>query len=175
MTAAVQERIAPMADTVAKPQGVTFRPMLAGDVVQLDLQPSQHVTLGVHARHLSFEEGCELLEHGTDCWTAVRADGRILACAGLRYLWPASARSNGHALAWALLGKGLGRDHLAITRFLRGVIARSPLTRIEAIVRANVKSERTFIQLLGLNFEAHLAAWGPDGEDHQLYSRIRRD
>lgn len=175
MMGALQEKPAIAAVQPVRSRGLSFRPMLAGDVVQLDLQPSQHVTLGVHSRHVSYDDGLELVEYGTDCWTAVRSDGKIIACAGLRYLWPPSDRTNGHALAWALLGTGLGTDHLAITRFLRDVIAASPLTRIEAVVRAGVKAERTFVRLLGLSLEASLTAWGPDGEDHELYARIRRD
>jgi len=146
---------------------VTFRQFLAGDVVQLALQPSQHVHLGVTRPVQSFEDGEELAEGGP-AWTAIGAGGRILCCAGFKELWP-----DRHAVAWALLAGGLGAAHLAITRFARDRIAESRLARIEAIVRADVAAERCWARLVGLSLRAELPAWGPEGASHLLFDRIR--
>lgn len=162
------------------PRSVSFRPFLAGDVVQLALQPSQHVTLGLSRPVMGIEDGEDLAEHCAEAWTAIAASssgegGRIIACAGLRWLFPAGPKTRGHAVAWALLTAGLGADHLAVTRFFGRVVRRSPLSRIEAIVRAGVAAEGTFARLCGMTLEAELQKWGPDGEPHQLYARIGED
>lgn len=152
---------------------VTFRPFLAGDVVQLQLQPSQHLTLGLSRPRLSMDDGRDLEESSVDCWTAVAADGRILACTGFRMLWPAGDRTNGHAVAWALLASDKGAAFLTITRFLKSVVAVCSLTRIEAIVRDAHKAEGRWLKLLGFDYCAPLPSWGPDGELHHLYQRVK--
>jgi hypothetical protein len=147
--------------------GVVFRDFLPADVVALALQPSQHVCLGVTRAVHSIEDGEELAEGG-EAWTAAAPDGRILCCAGFKHLWPGR-----HAIAWAMLGVGLGPAHLAVTRFARDRIAESPLSRIEAIVRASVAAECKWAKAVGLRLRADLPQWGPDGETHLLFDRIR--
>lgn len=150
---------------------VTFRDMLPGDVVQLALQPSQHVTLGVTRAVRSYEDGEELATGGP-AWTAI-GEGRILACFGARYLFPPRGDFTGHAVLWALLSSGLGRAHLPITRFIADRIAESPIGRLEAIVRADVQAEAKWPCLLGfLRRPKVLRRWGPDGADHLLFERI---
>lgn len=150
----------------------TFRCFEAGDVVELALQPSQHMTLGVHKAVHSIDDGHELAALGP-AWTAVAPDGRILACYGFGFQWRPNARTGGHALAWAMLAEGLGAAHVAITRFARETLASSPIERIEAIVRAGVPAERRWAELVGFTRIALLRAWGPDGEDHLLFERVR--
>jgi hypothetical protein len=152
---------------------VTIRPFVAGDVVQLDLQPSQHVALGVWKAVHDLEDGREL-EGAGPAWTAI-GGGRVLCCYGFAYEHPPSEKSGGHALAWALLTAGLGAAHLAITRFARATIAASPISRIEAIVRKDYPAERQWAELVGFTLAATLRAWGPDGETHLLYERVRAD
>jgi hypothetical protein len=83
---------------------------------ELALQPSQHVTLGIH-QAVTFDRGrreLEALGPGVD---GDRRDGRILACYGFGYQWPPTEKTGGHALAWAMLAEGARRAHVAITRF----------------------------------------------------------
>lgn len=163
----------PAPETTVVHSPVAFRSFLAGDVVQLALQPSQHVTLGITRPVHSIDDGRELEACGP-AWTAYApSNGRILCCAGFKELWPAGERSGGHGVAWAMLAGGLGAAHLAITRFARERIAESPLTRIEAIVRAGVEAECSWARLVGLELAAVLRAWGPDAETHLLFERIR--
>jgi hypothetical protein len=150
----------------------SIRPFCPTDVERLVLQPSQHVTLGIHRPVHTIEDGRELAELGP-AWTAVSSDGRILACYGFGYQWPPSELTGGHALAWAMLGQGLGAEHVAITRFARDTLAASPIDRIEAIVRADVEAEWRWAELVGFNRVAELRAWGPEGETHLLYERVR--
>jgi hypothetical protein len=151
---------------------VTFRAMIAEDVVELALQPSQHVCLGVTRAVHSIEDGEELVEGGP-AWTAVARDGRILCCAGFRILWAANEATGGHGVAWALLAADLGPAQVAITRFARARIAESPLDRIEAIVRAGVVAEPQWARLVGLRRRALLRKWGPEGKTHLLFERVR--
>lgn len=152
--------------------GLTIRPFLAPDVVQLDLQPSQHVTLGVLKALHSVEDG-EELETAGPAWTVIGPDGRILCCYGFAYLHPPSELTGGHALAWALLTVELGAAHVAITRFARETIDASPIDRIEAIVRADVATECRWAELVGLERAAVLRAWGPERKTHLLFERVR--
>lgn len=150
-----------------------IRPFLAGDVVQLALQPSQHVTLGIHKPIHSIEDG-RALEALGPAWTATGEDGRILACYGFGYQFARpTGCSGGHALAWAMLAANLGAAHVAITRFARATLAESPIDRIEAIVRAEVEAEWRWAELVGFERVAVLRAWGPEGETHLLYEHIR--
>jgi hypothetical protein len=151
---------------------VTLRRFLATDVVELALQPAQHVTLGVHQEKHSIEDGRELEALGP-AWTAVGEDGRILACYGFGYQWPPTEKTGGHALAWAMLASGLGAAHVAITRFARDTIAASPIDRIDAIVRADVEAEWRWAELVGFRLVAELRCWGPEGETHLLYEHVR--
>lgn len=157
---------------------VMFRPFLAGDVVQLALQPSQHVTLGFTRPVRDIEDGREL-EAGGPAWTAIGLAGsnrgRVLCCAGFTELFPAGEASGGHAVAWALLAEGLGAAHLAITRYARRQFEASSYSRIEAIVRAAVVGECKWPRLIGMSLAATLERWGPQGETHLLFERIKEE
>lgn len=152
--------------------GVTIRPFTAGDVVELALQPSQHVTLGIHRPVHNIEDGREIGALGP-AWTAIAEDGRVLTCYGFGYQFPPSDKTGGHALAWAMLASGIGAAHVAITRFARATIADSPIDRIEAIVRADVEAEWRWAEMVGFQRVAVLRSWGPEGETHLLYERVR--
>lgn len=149
---------------------VTFRDLLPGDVVQLALQPSQHVTLGLVRPALGYADGEELAAGGP-AWTALHR-GRVVACVGAKYLWPPADGFTGHAVLWALLADGIGAAHLAVTRFVRDRIADSPIARLEAIVRAEEEAECKWPRLLGLNLAAVLRRWGPEGAPHLLFERV---
>jgi hypothetical protein len=146
--------------------GLEFRPMLAGDAVLLELQPSQHHELGRYHAAYSLEEGEELAENG-DAWTAHRGS-TIVTIAGFRELFP------GHAVVWASLSADVGRDHLPITRFARKQIANSRFRRLEAIVEAGDDRAVAWAKLVGLNPVHLLRGYGPEGHDHILFERIQQ-
>lgn len=151
---------------------IRFRDFLAGDAVQLVLQPSQHVTLGISQPVHSIEHGRELEASGP-AWTAIGDNGRILCCYGFGMLFPAGPQTGGQALAWAMLAADLGAAHVAITRFARRTLAESAITRIEALVRAGVEAERKWAEMVGFTLAATLRGFGPEGETHLLYERVR--
>jgi hypothetical protein len=144
-----------------------FRPMLAGDAVLLNLQPSQHYELGLYHPSYSMEEGEELAENG-DAWTAHRGS-RIVTIAGFRDLF-----GNGsHAVVWASHSAELGRDYLPITRFAREQIQNSRFHRLEAIVEAADERAVTWASLVGLKPVHRLRGYGPENTDHILFERVR--
>jgi hypothetical protein len=147
--------------------GLSFRPMLPGDVVLLSLQPSQHFELGLEHKSYTFEEGEDLAANG-DAWTAYRGD-RIVASAGFRELFK---RGSGHAVVWAALATNIGSDHLPVTRFARKAIAEAPYRRLEAIVDAADVKAVGWAKLVGLTAVHELRGYGPEGKTHILFERV---
>jgi hypothetical protein len=148
-------------------EGLEFRPMLAGDAVLLELQPSQHFELGLYHPAYTIEEGAELADNG-DAWTAHRGL-RIVTIAGFRDLF-----GNGqHAVVWASHSAELGSDYLPITRFARDKIANSRFNRLEAIVDAADGRALTWASLVGLTAVHALRGYGPQGRDHILFERVK--
>ncbi len=88
------------------------------------------MTLGLDTADVSREEA-ELLADETEAWS-IFADGRLIACFGIRETFPGA-----QGVAWATLAEGIGSAHLAMTRFAASRIRQSRLNRIEAIVRAD--------------------------------------
>lgn len=150
---------------------VRFREFLAGDVVQLALQPSQRIVLGMTSDATTIAHGEGLAAIGP-AWTAIH-DGRVICCAGFNVLWPANALGGGHAVAWALLAGGIGAAHLALSRFARAKIEGSGFARIEAVVRADAPREAAWAAAVGLKRAALLHCWGPEAKPHFLYERVR--
>jgi hypothetical protein len=105
--------------------GLTFRPLEAADLFELEPQPSQATWLGNPTNALTLEEAAGLADC-TNAWAA-RVDGQVLACFGVAEMF-----AGRQGIGWSLLGVGLGRHHLPLTRFVRDVvIGESPLARIE--------------------------------------------
>jgi hypothetical protein len=144
---------------------VEFRPFLAGDLVQLALQPSQRLELGVD-QPLSMEYGRDLAANGPS-WTAYQR-GRILCCAGFRETFAPV-----QAVAWAMLAEGIGGAHLAITRFARLQIAEAPYRRLEAIVEAKNGRAVAWAQMVGLQINTMLECFGANSEPHILFERVK--
>lgn len=141
-----------------------FRPMLAGDAVLLDMQPSQFVELGVDHRQYTMEQG-ELLAEGGIAWTAHRGS-RIVGIAGFREIY------DGHAVLWATLSANMGADHLACSRFAREQVAASPYRRLEAIVAAENERAVAWAKLVGLTPAHILHGYGGAGTPHILFEKV---
>lgn len=153
-----------------------FRPMLAGDAVLLELQPSQRLEIGMTNGRYSLDEGEFLVDAGP-AWTAYRGS-RIVGIAGFRVLFaaaghPGQPARGGHALAWASLSADVGRDHLAITRFARWEVENAPFRRIEAVVDRDSKQAMKWAALVGLTAAHIMRGYGPEGADHILFERVK--
>ena len=146
---------------------VRFRPFEPGDVVAIDLQPSQRTSTEQLALPMSLEYGEQIAASGP-AWTALDADGRILCCAGIGTVFP------GHGVAWALLSANVGAAHVSITRFARALIAQCEYRRIEALVDAANDRACRWAELVGLVPSPHpLRNWGPACDTRILFERIR--
>lgn len=104
---------------------VEFRRLEAADLFELEPQASQATWLGNPTSALTLEEA-EGHASGPNSWTAWK-DGKPLACFGVL-----DVIEGRQGAGWALLGSGLGRAHVALTRFVRDVVlGESPLARID--------------------------------------------
>lgn len=144
---------------------VAFRPMLAGDGVLLELQPSQHAEAGVLEAEFSFERARQLADGGV-AWTAHEGP-RILCCSGF------FAQYEGHATAWAAFAKDLGRVAGGrITAFAREQLAAAPFRRIEAVVEAANDRAVEWAHRIGLTPAHVLHGYAGQAEPHILFERI---
>ena len=123
-----------------------------------------------------------LLPHFTeDDWRAIRDGGevfsgfhndRFLGIAGVSLKWP------GRAEVWALVGAQLSkRDMLWVTieviEFLEFTHDRG-YRRLETTVAADHEAGHVWAEKLGFRAEGLLGCYGLEGQDHQMYARIRR-
>jgi hypothetical protein len=159
----------------------------------LDLQASQRTQYGVDPLAIDWAEA-EAYAAQDNTWAAMRED-QVLAVFGVHETFPGA-----QGAAFALLAKDLGRDHHRLTRFAREeVIAKSPLPRIEAIVRCidvepgikvcpdatpanmlaaalrprNRTPQVRWALTLGFTPVAVLRKFGAASETHMLLERIR--
>jgi hypothetical protein len=144
-------------------EALQFRRMLAGDAVLLEMQPSQQLELGIEHPCYTLEEGEELAAE--TAWTGCRG-ARIVAIGGFRELFMAGS---GEAIAWVTLGRDVGADHLALTRFVKRTIADARFVRIVAVVETANTSARVWASLVGL--VANRSFMGAGGKTYTLFER----
>lgn len=164
-------------------------PLHADDLFEIVVQPSQHVQMGVPLR-TSREKAMAMAAQ--PCAWSVRHEGRLIACFGIVDMF---AGAQGHS--WCQLANNLGAAHLPLTRFMRKVLADSPLARVDLIATANDAEallerfgpmdpgmlleavmarptrECTWARLLGFTPAAVLRKWGAASETHVLFERVR--
>lgn len=145
---------------------IAFRPMLASDVVLLELQPSQHYELGIEECEMTIERGRDLAENGI-AWTG-HVGSRILFCGGFRQIY------EGQAVCWAALTADVGTIAGGkITAFVRDWVARSPYRRLEAIVEADNTRAVEWATRVGLVPAHVLRRYGANDETHILFERVQ--
>jgi len=94
-------------------------------------------------------------------------DGKVIGCAGVIRYW------EGRGEAWALFDPKIGRRLFVEIRQIVGRFFEvSPYRRIEAVVVADFKPGRKFVESLGFRLEAPcLKGYFPEGQDAALYAR----
>lgn len=85
---------------------------------------------------------------------------------------------HGRAEAWLLVSREARPRHVALaTRLARawfdGLQNDPAFARLEIYVRAAASYRDGFARALGMTRDGTLQAWGPDGSDYCLYSRVR--
>lgn len=99
-------------------------------------------------------------------------DGVVIGAAGLLPRWP------GYAVAWVLTGVVPLRAWPAITRETRRILEaghNAGFRRIEMTARADDPPANRWARKLGFKPYAALHLYGPNGEDHVGYVKIRGD
>lgn len=140
------------------------------DVVALDLQESQVGQLGAFEPVRDIKHGVELQALGP-AWSALDAEGNVLCCAGFGTVFPRQ-----QAIAWALFGARFAasfRAQAAVLRFMRQRVADVDFPRLEAIARADRPSECGWLEAIGFEARTLLRKWGPLGQDHIFYERVK--
>lgn len=158
-----------------------FDRLTSEDLLRIDVQDSQVTFLGEPAAP-DYETALELADQPV-AWTAFTRDGRVLACFGIREAFPGK-----HGTAWALLGKDIGRHHLALTRFVRQVVADCTLDRLDVMAiaadygpgicgmsaaLADPTPEMRWCLALGFEPAHLLRKFGAAGEAYMMFERIK--
>ncbi|WP_310532511.1 hypothetical protein [Novosphingobium sp.] len=170
-----------------------FTRLTEKDLRSIELQESQKTVLGMPGGVSD-----EALPHylaapqAWACRVATRDGGaRLIACFGV-----VEQIAGRQGVAWALLAKGLGHAHVALTRRARAAVADSGLPRVEALVRApdiealladrpwldagqrvslalaTPTPEMRWAETVGLTPAHLLRRFGPSGETVMLYERF---
>jgi hypothetical protein len=145
---------------------IHFAPMQPADVLSLDIQHSQINALGIYTRRRDLEYGRELVGGGPS-WAARTNDGALIALAGFTELFPT------HAASWALLGAGIGRWQLPITRFVKARFAASPYRRIEAMTFAHDRKAAQWCRMIGMRGLPPYENCGPTCETMILFDWVQ--
>ena len=161
-------------------------------VRSIRLQPSQLRPLGLE--YEPNEEQIERMCSGPIAVAAFEHDGqrgRVVACFGV-----VEQFGQMHGTGWAMLAKGIGAAHLAVTRFARDCIKTCDLPRVELLARchdieallarhpgldpgqivalatAEPTPEIRWGQLLGFTPAHVMRCYGANGESVMLMERI---
>lgn len=115
----------------------------AADLLAIEAQDSQKLWLGIEGTP-DWDSAHALAEQDV-AWCARRDDGSLLACFGINETFPGA-----QGVAWALLSQPIGKDHLALTRFIRGVVEACELRRLELFAKSvPIEDTRAFFRKHG--------------------------
>jgi hypothetical protein len=139
---------------------MTVEPFKPEHLDEIDLQPGQ----ASWREYRRPEYAAELARH-----TAVtaRAEGRIVACAGVV---PVDAEGG---MVWALVARDAGRYFLRFRGMVRRLLEVSGKKRFFANTECEFDAGCRWLELLGFTRQPDLLpAFGPDGRDHYLYEKV---
>lgn len=131
---------------------------------RLTLQPYQAMLQPL----LSDPEYRQSLFEAGPAISAVEGD-EVLASMGLIPQW------DGRAVAWALVSLEARKNLLGITRAIMRSLDLFPYRRVETPVATNFVEGHRWAHLLGFKNEGTMRCYTPQGEDCDLYAKIRLD
>jgi len=141
---------------------LTFVPYSPEDLRKVDLQPAQ---ASWRERFMDLGYARSLDVPGR-AWTGLDDAGRVAGCAGFAPQW------EGRVIAWAVFGKvprpAWARVVAKVRKEMRALEAR----RVEITVPVGFGAGCRLAEILGFNIEGRMNAFGPDGADHYLYSKV---
>lgn len=129
---------------------------------KLTLQPSQNL-LQPDLANPAY--GANLASAGP-AYSGVVGD-EVFACMGLIPQW------EGRAIAWGLIAKETGPYFLKVTKAVFRTMELHPFRRIEASVKSDFVQGHRWAQMLGFKREGTMRAYAPNGDDHDLYARVK--
>lgn len=92
---------------------------------------------------------------------------KVIAMAGVSMFW------NGRGHGWATIADN-GRPYLkAITKEVMNFLKFTSISRIETAVDCRFDAGHKWAQMLGFQKEGTMRSWGPNGENYDLYSRVK--
>lgn len=94
-------------------------------------------------------------------------EGDVLGCYGAQAIWA------GRAVVWTLLSDQSQRYMLTFHRIAKGFLAQLPVRRVEAYVASGFEQGVHWVDMLGFEYEGCMRGFFPNGEDAQLYARVK--
>ncbi len=98
---------------------------------------------------------------------AIRSAERLIFVGGIVEV------AAGRARCWSLIAALRRREFVPLTDMVRRVIDAAAYRRTEMEVRSAFVGGHTWARHLGFIREGTMQAWGPDGQDYDLYARLR--
>lgn len=92
--------------------------------------------------------------------------GAVVICAGVSLELPT------RGTAWALLSEQACRHLIGCTRAVETFLRDAQIRRVQTYVDTAFAAGHRWARLLGFEREGTLRAWGPAGEDYDLYARV---
>ena len=114
------------------------------------------------------------LEYGRKVLAACQAatitddDGTPVAIVGVVVVHP------GRAQVWTMLAQNAGQHMLGLTRAIKKLLKGfADYDRVEATVRTDFAPGHRWARLVGFERECTMRCFGPDGQDYDLYARVK--
>jgi RimJ/RimL family protein N-acetyltransferase len=139
-----------------------IEPLRAWHLQALELQPSQAM-FGAIIQQPDYQN---MVIRAGHAFAAV-CDDRVLGCGGMTELW------ENRAQIWALVSKDAGPHMLGIHRAVEGFLKQTTHRRIEAYVLVGFKPGERWLKRLGFEHEGTMRAYSPEGDDYELFARVR--
>jgi len=99
-------------------------------------------------------------------------DGEVVVSSGVVLMgWK---RGEAWTLLSSLFYKFKKESYKAIKEGLEGIVKKEGLRRVQSMIKPDLESGPSWMKHLGFTYEVTLEAFGPNGEDFDLYKRIYR-
>lgn len=128
---------------------------------RLSLQPRQ-MFMGSFIRQDGY---ADMLAKVGPAYTGI-ADFQVVMCAGVHLELP------GRGTAWCLLSEHARNHLLGCTRAVEEFLSHCGVRRVQTYVETAFVQGHRWAGMLGFAREGTLRAWGPNGEDYDLYARV---
>lgn len=106
------------------------------------------------------------LEEEKYSYSLVQGD-KVIACLGVIEWW------EGRAEGWMFIGPHSLGELCYLYRAVRRFFETCPYRRVEAVVRSDFPEAQDWVKSFGFQFEGHLTAYSPEGEDMMMFAKIR--